>query len=254
MSGLGARRAQGGHSQRLGAWDVHGRQIRGPGTAGRGLYSVRGTALAAAPGSWGSGCSIKANNAAVVPSLPSPEFGRAGEPPNRTIIAHICWLTCAADGNSVCWLQRAAALLMEGTVKSGPRERPELGSQRPRGETPQPRGGAGVPQPWPRSCFGGAHSDLAWTQPQGGHQERCGATGPGSRRGYGAGVLPGPCLWGGPTTSRLTPRTSHHPWVPWQPPEPPRPSRPCTTLSPGCPGSPLRPFSSAIPWSLWQIP
>lgn len=123
-----------------GGWG-RARCIRGPGTAGWGLYFMRGRALAASPGSWGSGCYIKANNAAVVPSLPSPEVGRTGEPPNWTIIAHICWLTCAADGNSVCRLQRAAALVMEGTVKSGSGERLESGSRQPGDENLQPCGG-----------------------------------------------------------------------------------------------------------------
>lgn len=230
-AGWGACRAGGGHGQQLGAGDVHGRRIRGPGTVGWGLYFMRGRALAASPGSWGSGCYIKANNAAVVPSLPSPEVGRTWEPPNWTIIAHICWLTCAADGNSVCRLQRAAALVMERTVKSGSGERPESGSRQLGDENSQPCGGN-----WAVLPVWGCTLTPRQVPAAGSHvQEWCGATGPGNWRGYWAGVLPGPCLWGGPAPSRLTPWTSHIPWC----------------LGDTSPTSGHRP---AMPLSLWQIP
>lgn len=78
-SGLGTCSAQGGHGWWLGAGDTHDQRIRGPVTAGWGPRFVRGSVLAASPGSWGSRCYVKANNAAVVPSLPRAGAGRAGE-------------------------------------------------------------------------------------------------------------------------------------------------------------------------------
>ena len=287
-SELGACRTRGGHGRQLGAGDIHGRRIREPSTAGWGLYFVRVTALAASPGSWGSGCYIKANNAAVVPSLPSPEVGRAGEPPNWTIIAHICWLTCAADGNSVCRIQRgaAAARVMEGTVKSGPQERPESGSWRPRDENPQPCGGAGVPQPRPCSHFGGTHSHLAGSQLRGGDPPpppppRAGMVGcyrPRELERLRSRGPAGSLAAGWPRTVQAEPTDQPRPLVSWQIPEPPHPPHlaidlprpghsgrphrphplavladPIDPTSSGCPGSPHR-HPTTTPHMSWQTP
>lgn len=73
----GARRARGGHSRRLGAGDAHGRQIWGPARRGGGSISCEARPWQRPRARGDRGCYIKTNNAAVVPSLPSPKVGRA---------------------------------------------------------------------------------------------------------------------------------------------------------------------------------